>query len=237
MTARPKIFQHIAILGLARSGRAALHKAMALGIDAVWYDDHITDIAPELPPPTPPEAWGWSSLDGVIISPGIPHHHPAPHAVAQMARRHNIPLISEVEFALQVMEIPALITVTGTNGKSTTTALLGHICATNQMEVAVGGNIGTPLSALPHLKAQGVYILEMSSYQLEITPSLSSDIAIILNITPDHLDPAWWHGGLCGSQATRAHFRKAKRACHFRVGKTFRSSRPPPMSRTSTYKG
>lgn len=188
----------IAVLGLGRSGRAVCLRAAQHGISYVAYDDrlvenaetHIQDICL-----TPPADWAWDSLDALVISPGIPHHHPAPHPIAQQALNAGIPIISEIEFALRTGLTGQFVTVTGTNGKSTITALIGHILAEAGYEVAIGGNLGEPLCELPALSKSGIYVAELSSYQLETTPSLSSDCAIISNITPDHLDR---HGGFEG---------------------------------------
>lgn len=188
----------IAVLGLGRSGRAVCLRAAQQGISHVAYDDrlaenietHIQDICL-----TPPADWAWDSLDALVISPGIPHYHPAPHPIAQQALNAGIPIISEIEFALRTGLTGQFVTVTGTNGKSTITALIGHILAEAGYEVAIGGNLGEPICELPALSKSGIYVAELSSYQLETTPSLSSDCAIISNITPDHLDR---HGGFEG---------------------------------------
>ena len=188
----------IAVLGLGRSGRAACLRAAQQGISYVAYDDKLAQKA-ELDVQgiclTPPADWAWDKLDALVISPGIPHHHPAPHPAAKQAQDAGIPVISEIEFALRTGLTGRLVTVTGTNGKSTITALIGHILADAGYEVAIGGNLGEPLCELPALSQTGIYVAELSSYQLETTPSLSCDCTVISNITPDHLDR---HGGFDG---------------------------------------
>ena len=193
----PHHLHQIGILGMGLSGSAVLERAQSLGIKTVCWDDRQAEDSF-----ISPEYWPWHELDAVIISPGIPHLHPAPHPAAQMARDNNVELISEIEFALRTGHgrdgkgpSAQFVVVTGTNGKSTTTALLGHLMDVAGYPHAVGGNIGKPLSSLPVLPEGGVYLIEMSSYQLETTPSLNSDISILLNITPDHLDR---HGGMTG---------------------------------------
>ena len=195
----------IAILGMSRTGRAVLQKALALDMAVVCFDDQkITDLATDLV--LPPKDWPWSSLDAMIISPGIPHEFPTPHPVVILANRHNVPVISEIEFALRTGRQERLIAITGTNGKSTTTALTGHILEQAGLSVRIGGNIGTPLTGLPDRDKDNIIVLELSSYQLETTPSLRSEIRVILNITPDHLDRhGGWDGYVRAKQAILAN--------------------------------
>ena len=110
-------------------------------------------------------------------------------------------MISEVELALRAKPQAQLVVVTGTNGKSTTTALIGHCLATAGRAHAIGGNLGDPACSLDDPGKDGVLVLELSSYQLETTPSLAPDISILLNISPDHLDR---HGGMNGYIAAKA---------------------------------
>ena len=184
----------IAILGMGRSGQAVLDKAIALGMTVVCFDDQkITNLEADLA--LAPEDWPWPSLDALIISPGIPHEFPAPHPAVILAKRHGVQVISEIEFALRTGRKERLIAITGTNGKSTTTALTGHILKQGGLSARIGGNIGTPLTGLPNRGEDSIIVLELSSYQLETTPSLRAEIRVILNITPDHLDR---HGGWDG---------------------------------------
>ncbi|MGC6518357.1 MAG: UDP-N-acetylmuramoyl-L-alanine--D-glutamate ligase [Candidatus Puniceispirillaceae bacterium] len=196
MTMRHKTsFQHIAIFGAGLSGRAAYARARDLGISCVIDDDHMTayetiadhDFISF-------QEWDFSQIEALILSPGIAHHHPAPHPVAKMAQDHQVEIISEVEFGLRTGNWGEMIIITGTNGKSTTTALTGHILKEAGLSVGIGGNLGTPLCALPE-QTDGFTVLELSSYQLETTPSLAPKVSALLNITPDHLDR---HGGLDG---------------------------------------
>ena len=184
----------IAILGMGRSGQAVLEKAIALGMTVVCFDDQkMTNLEADLA--LAPEDWPWPSLDALIISPGIPHEFPAPHPAVILAKRHGVQVISEIEFALRTGRQERLIAITGTNGKSTTTALTGHILKQGGLSARIGGNIGTPLTGLPNRGKDSIIVLELSSYQLELTPSLRAEIRVILNITPDHLDR---HGGWDG---------------------------------------
>ncbi len=129
----------------------------------------------------------WTCLDYIILSPGVPLHFPAPHDIVKLARANNIPLTSDIELLYQANSEAKYIAITGTNGKSTTTALIAHILGPL---FAVGGNIGVPVLDLP--KSEG-YVLELSSYQLDLLESFHANIAVLLNITPDHIDR---HGSL-----------------------------------------
>ena len=194
--------QTVGILGLGVSGMAAARALAGVGAQLWLHDDNLT------PDPVPPQAhladwtsWPWDDIDTVVISPGIPHHLPVPHPAAARAAEAGIAVISEVEVALRAKPAARLVVVTGTNGKSTTTALLGHCLSSAGITTAVGGNIGDAACNLDDPGSDGVIVLEMSSYQLETTPSLRPDIAVLLNITPDHLDR---HGGMDGYVAAKA---------------------------------
>ena len=189
-----KKLESIAVLGMGRTGRAVLDKGLDLGMAVVCFDDQkITDLTADLV--MEPEDWPWSSLDALIISPGIPHEFPAPHPAVILANKHGVQVISEIEFSLRIGRHERLISITGTNGKSTTAALTEHILKQAGLCARIGGNFGTPLTGLIERGSDSIIILELSSYQLEITPSLRSEIRVILNITPDHLDR---HGGWDG---------------------------------------
>src|SRR6185312_7501142 len=136
----------------------------------------------------------------VIWSPGVPHTFPKPHALALNARTQRTPVICDVDLLLEHQSDASVIAITGTNGKSTTTALIAHLLGHAGRKVAVGGNLGTPALDLEPLGADGTYVLELSSYQLELVPHLACEIAVLLNITPDHLDR---HGGMDGYIAAK----------------------------------
>lgn len=190
----------IAIFGAGLSGLAAYQRACDLGINCVIDDDKpITASLVDAQDAVPFSQWDWTGLDALVISPGVPLSHPSPHAVVKAALSHDVEVISEIEFALRTGQWGKLVVITGTNGKSTTTALAGHILKEAGCDVAVGGNLGTAHSALRETET-GITILELSSYQLESTPSLQPDIGCLLNITPDHLDR---HGGIDGYIAAK----------------------------------
>ena len=120
--------------------------------------------------------------------------------MAVLARQHNCEIIGDIELLARAQRNARYLGITGTNGKSTTTALIGHILQLAGRDVAIGGNLGTPVLTLEPLDLEGVYVLEMSSYQLELTLSITFDVAVLLNISPDHLER---HGGFEGYVAAK----------------------------------
>jgi UDP-N-acetylmuramoylalanine--D-glutamate ligase len=129
-----------------------------------------------------------SQFDSLVVTPGLPLNR---HPIAQRARQAGIEIIGDIElFARARSELPPhkVVGITGTNGKSTTTALIHHILKTAGVPTTMGGNIGLPILAQDPLPEGGVYVLELSSYQIDLTQSLDCDVAVLLNITPDHLD-------------------------------------------------
>jgi UDP-N-acetylmuramoylalanine--D-glutamate ligase len=135
-----------------------------------------------------PETIDLTGFDGLVVSPGVPINR---HPVAARARAANVPILGDIElFAQARASLPPhkVVGITGTNGKSTTTALIHHILETAGIPARLGGNIGRPILGEEPLPAGGVYVLELSSYQIDLTVSLDCEVAILLNITPDHLD-------------------------------------------------
>jgi UDP-N-acetylmuramoylalanine--D-glutamate ligase len=193
----------VLVYGLARSGQAALSALLAGGANAVaWDDDASVRRAAQARglPLADPEHLNWTTLAAVVLAPGIPLTHPVPHAVVKRARAAGVPVIGDVELFVGEIKGRRLAGITGTNGKSTTTALLGHVLAHAGRAVRVGGNIGTAVLDLEPVAAGGTYVVEMSSYQLDLTPSWHADVAVWLNLTPDHLDR---HGGMAGYIAAK----------------------------------
>ncbi len=179
-----------AILGLARSGLAAAEALLASGAELVAWDRQ--DVAREklagraqLVDPLEIDLTGF---DGVVVSPGVPLNT---HPIAGHATKFGVPVIGDIElFALARPYLPPhkVVGITGTNGKSTTTALVTHILETAGVPTLMGGNIGLPIMGQDPLPEGGVYVLELSSYQIDLTYSLDCDVAVLLNVTPDHLD-------------------------------------------------
>ena len=188
----------VAVLGLGKSGLAAARALHAAGAEVWAWDDNEDQRAKARAAEIPLvdlNQVNWQEVTSLILSPGIPHSFPEPHSVVAAARRHNVEVIGDIELLGRAQRDARYIGITGTNGKSTTTALIGHILQLSSREVAVGGNLGTPALTLDALYEDGFYVLEMSSYQLELTLSITFDVAVLLNISPDHLDR---HGGFEG---------------------------------------
>ncbi len=179
-----------AVLGLARSGLATVSALNASGADVTAWDDRaearaMVDRVATLADPMTIDLVGF---DAIVVSPGVPLNR---HPIAQKARDAGVPVIGDIElFAQARASLPphTVVGITGTNGKSTTTALIHHIVRTAGLPATMGGNIGLPILAQDPLDAGGVYVLELSSYQIDLTHSLDCDVAVLLNVTPDHLD-------------------------------------------------
>jgi UDP-N-acetylmuramoylalanine--D-glutamate ligase len=193
-----------AVLGLGRNGLAAARTLAAMGAAVTVWDDkpEARDAARDLTLRDP--AIGDLACDALVMSPGIPHTLPVPHPAALRARAAGIPILSDAELLFDAVRKAGsrarFIGVTGTNGKSTTTALIGHIIAGANLPVAAGGNLGPAALALPLLPDTGFYVLEMSSYMLERLASLRFDAAVMLNLSADHLDR---HGDMAGYAAAK----------------------------------
>lgn len=195
-----------AILGLGRNGLPAARALKAMGAEVVLWDDGEEARAAA-------RAEGFTvvdlmagdfAFDALILSPGIPHRLPKAHPVAARALENSVPVLSDAELLYQAVRKAGsrarFAGITGTNGKSTTTALLAHILAGAGVPVASGGNLGPAALALPLLPDAGVYVLEMSSYMLERIATLRFSTAAMLNLTPDHLDR---HGNMDGYAAVK----------------------------------
>lgn len=179
-----------ALLGLARSGLAAARSLSAGGAEILAWDNDenarakVADIA-TIADPLDADLSGY---DGIVVSPGVPINR---HPIAQKAKEQGIPLIGDIElFAMARADLPPhrVVGITGTNGKSTTTALVHHLLKSAALPVRMGGNIGLPILSQAPLPAGGVYVLELSSYQIDITHSLACDAAALINLSLDHLD-------------------------------------------------
>ncbi|HLJ63141.1 MAG TPA: UDP-N-acetylmuramoyl-L-alanine--D-glutamate ligase [Stellaceae bacterium] len=179
--------QTVAVLGLARSGLAAAKALLAGGARVLAWDDAAqkrNEAAAAGIPIADLTRLDVGGIKALILSPGIP----PTHAVVALAASHDVAVIGDIELLARTRPRAKIVGLTGTNGKSTTTSLIGHILKEAGREVAVGGNLGPAAMSLPMLDANGVYVLELSSYQLELTHSLAASIGVLLNLTPDHLD-------------------------------------------------
>src|SRR5882672_1211407 len=182
------------VLGLARSGLATVRALKAAGIDYVAWDDSAGSRAEAA------KAGVAVVEPALIISPGIPSRLPKPHPVAAAARAAGKKIVCDIELLARAQSEAGFVGITGTNGKSTTTALIGHILAQAGWRCEVGGNIGRAALDLAPLGDDGIYVLELSSYQLELLESFRANVAVWLNITPDHIDR---HGDLAGYVAAK----------------------------------
>jgi UDP-N-acetylmuramoylalanine--D-glutamate ligase len=199
--------ERIAVVGLGRAGLPAARRLVAWGAEVSAWDDAeagreaaadagLTLVDPAAGP------WRW---DALLLSPGIPHLGPRTHRAAAAARAAGAPILSEVEYLFRAVRAAGsaarFLGVTGTNGKSTTTALVEHLLKAAGRPVAAGANLGPPALSLPILGEDGTYALEMSSYALERLATVRFNLAAMLNLTPDHLDR---HGDMPGYLAAKA---------------------------------
>lgn len=195
--------ERVVVMGLGKSGLSAAESLRASGADVRVWDDQPAQLAKGA-------ALGFAAFDNtnpdfsdiraLVWSPGVPHTHPKPHALAMRARAADVQLKCDVDLLLESQPDAAVIGITGTNGKSTTTALIAHLFAHAGRRAAVGGNLGVPALELEPLGLGGTYILELSSYQLELVPHLACETAVLLNLATDHLDR---HGGMDGYIAAK----------------------------------
>ena len=179
-----------AVLGLARSGMATVECLLASGAEVTAWDAREEPRAALEGRATlaDPLAIDLTGFAGVVVSPGVPLNR---HPIAAHARAAGVPVIGDIElFAQARADLPRhrVVAITGTNGKSTTTALTHHLLQQAGVPSLMGGNIGKPILEQVPLPAGGVYVLELSSYQIDLTQRLDADVAVLLNVSPDHLD-------------------------------------------------
>lgn len=206
-----------AVLGLARSGMATVESLLASGAHVTAWDSReeprraFEGRGVELADPLSLDLAGF---DGVVVSPGVPLNT---HPIAAHAAAAGVPVIGDIElFALARPSLPAhrVVGITGTNGKSTTTALVHHILQSAALPTRMGGNIGLPILSQQPLAPGGVYVLELSSYQIDLTHSLECDVAALLNLSPDHLDR---YDGYAAYAAAKARLFAMQRPDQFAV--------------------
>ena len=204
ITSRVFAGRRYAVLGLARSGLATVEALIASGAGVTAWDDReeARDDAMALGA----DIGNLLEIDligfaGVVVSPGVPLNR---HPIAAHAREAHVPVIGDVElFAEAQGDLPPhkVVGITGTNGKSTVTALIAHMLESAGASVLMGGNIGLPILSREPLPEGGVYVLELSSYQIDLSHSLACDIAVLTNLSPDHLDR---YDGFAGYTASKA---------------------------------
>lgn len=202
--------REVAVFGLGRSGLTAARALKAGGATPILWDDSVSGRMQA-------EAEGfrvedlaeadWSRFAALMLAPGVPLTHPRPHWTVVKAHEAGVEVLGDIELfqrtldSLPENERPRVVAITGTNGKSTTTALIGWVLKQAGIETHVGGNIGIGVLALPEPTPGVVYVIEVSSYQLDLTTRFAPDVAILTNVSPDHLDR---HGGMEGYVAAKA---------------------------------
>jgi len=201
--------KRVAVFGLGRTGLTAARALIAGGAEVALWDEKAgarDQATAEGLPVVDLASADWSGFSALLLSPGVPLTHPHPHWTVERAKAAGVEVLGDIElFARTVNAAPAhkrpkIVAITGTNGKSTTTALIGHILTAAGKDARVGGNIGLGVLGLEDMHGGAVYVLELSSYQLDLTSSLKPDVAILLNVSPDHLDR---HGDMTGYVAAK----------------------------------
>lgn len=185
----------VALFGLGGSGLATALALAAGGADVTAWDDNPASVENASAAGVKTgdlRALDWSALDALVLSPGVPLTHPKPHWSADLARAAGVAIVGDVELFVRERRAHApdcpFVAITGTNGKSTTTALIAHILKASGRDTQLGGNIGTAVLTLDPPKAGRFYVVECSSYQIDLAPTLNPSAGILLNLTPDHLD-------------------------------------------------
>lgn len=213
--------QRVAVLGMGRSGLAAARALDSGGAEVICWDDGSEARAAAEGKGFRVESLAgdeiWTGIACLVVSPGVPHFYPEPHPLVKTAWWHGVPVDNDIGLFFRNWNsadcddaefedfeeydiVPNFVCVTGSNGKSTTTALIGHLLDSAGRRVQVGGNIGRPVLDLEPVSDGEFVILELSSYQIEIARTLTPDIAVFLNFSPDHLDR---HGGVGGYFAAK----------------------------------
>ena len=192
--------QSVALFGLGGSGLSTARALVAGGAEVAGWDDSaaareraaaagvaLVDLAHA----------DWRGFRVFVLAPGVPLTHPKPHWTVNLADEAGVPIIGDIELFVRERGVRApdapFVAITGTNGKSTTTALIAHVLRQAGRDVAMGGNIGVPVLDLPPPAAGRTHVVECSSYQIDLAPSLAPSVGLLINITPDHLDR---HGDL-----------------------------------------
>jgi UDP-N-acetylmuramoylalanine--D-glutamate ligase len=198
--------RRVAVFGLARSGLACAEALRAGGAEVHAWDDSAGAVATAQAAGAPVgdlrEA-DFAQFDALVLSPGVPLTHPSPHWTVRRARDAGIEIIGDTEVFARELEGSGaeIVAITGTNGKSTTTALAGHVLRTAGRNAEIGGNIGTAAFLLAAPMPGRIYVLELSSYQIDLMPSLKPKVGALLNLSPDHLDR---HGSMQGYAEVKA---------------------------------
>ncbi|UCI09871.1 UDP-N-acetylmuramoyl-L-alanine--D-glutamate ligase [Mesorhizobium sp. B1-1-8] len=199
--------KRVSLFGLGGSGIATAHALLAGGAEILAWDDNPDSVAKAAAAGIATgdlRGADWSRFAAFVLSPGVPLTHPKPHWTVELARASGVEVIGDIELFCRerIQRAPAVpfIAITGTNGKSTTTALTAHVLKSAGRDTQMGGNIGRAIMTLDPLEPDRHYVVECSSYQIDLAPSINPTAGILLNLTPDHLDR---HG-------TMAHYASIK---------------------------
>lgn len=206
------------VLGFGKSGAASADALRASGARVLVWDDKEAGRAKAKEQGfflSDPIRTDFKELSGLVVAPGVPLTKPAPHGAVLKARAADVPILSDMDFLFAACPKARYVGITGTNGKSTTTALIAHILHSAGRNVQMGGNIGTPVLRLEPLGAEGFYVIELSSYQLDLMRSNPLEVAVLLNVTPDHYER---HGGIEGYIEAKMKIARAKGAQTFILG-------------------
>jgi UDP-N-acetylmuramoylalanine--D-glutamate ligase len=197
----------VAVFGLGGSGLASCHALRAGAAEVIASDDsaeHLAKAAQEGFITADLRRVSWANFAALVLTPGAPLTHPAPHWSVLSARQAGVEVIGDIELFCRERRKHApdapFVAITGTNGKSTTTALVAHLMRQAGHDVQMGGNIGTAILSLEPPRKGRVHVIEMSSYQIDLTPSLDPSVGILLNISEDHIDR---HGTLANYAAVK----------------------------------
>ena len=189
--------QTIALFGLGSSGLITARALAASGVNVLAWDDSPPQRNKAKQEPISIQdlySYDFTNIDALVLAPGVPFKYLS-HPIAQKARAADLPIIGDIELLIEACPTAKFIGVTGTNGKSTTTALIGHMLQTAGVKNQIGGNLGPPALGLNEPSTKEIIVLELSSYQLDLTRDATFDIAVFLNMSPDHLDR---HGDMDG---------------------------------------
>jgi UDP-N-acetylmuramoylalanine--D-glutamate ligase len=185
----------VAVFGLGGSGLVSASALLAGGADVVGADDGAQSVAKASAAGIPIadlRTADWSKIAALVLAPGVPLTHPTPHWVVALAQQAGVEIIGDIELfcreRTRIAPAAPFVAITGTNGKSTTTALVAHLAASAGMDAQIGGNIGTAILSLLPPAAGRVHVIECSSYQIDLAPSLDPSIGILINLSEDHLD-------------------------------------------------
>jgi UDP-N-acetylmuramoylalanine--D-glutamate ligase len=197
----------VAVFGLGGSGLISASALLAGGADVVAFDDNVQSVANANAAGIPTADLrdiDWSKIAALVLAPGVPLTHPAPHWIVALAQKAGVAVIGDIElFCRERAKLAPgapFVAITGTNGKSTTTALIAHLAASAGLDAQLGGNIGTAILSLQPPQAGRVHVIECSSYQIDLAPSLDPSVGILINLSEDHLD----------RHSTMAHYAEVK---------------------------